>query len=92
MDSGAAGNASGEPQEIKQASNTEELEFVQKLEAARNLIRQLKILFGQMTKSDKKYADPTKVLSSLTDNYGKPLEIGNEQDIGEFNDIFLSRI
>jgi len=45
-----------------------------------------------MTKSDKKYADPTKVLSSLTDNSGKPIEIGNEQDIGEFNDTFLSRV
>jgi len=42
--------------------------------------------------SDKKYADPTAVLRSLTDSFGRPFEIGNERDIGEFNDCFLSRI
>ena len=45
-----------------------------------------------MTKSDKKYGDPTKVLQRVTDNTGRPLEIGNEQDIGEFNDTLLSRV
>lgn len=50
------------------------------------------MLFGHMTKSDKKYGDPTAVLNAITDNYGKPVEIGSEQDIGEFNGIFLSRV
>jgi hypothetical protein len=45
-----------------------------------------------MTKSDKKYGDPTAVLNAITDSYGRPVEIGNEQDIGEFNDILLSRV
>ena len=45
-----------------------------------------------MTKSSKKYADPTLVLKSLTDEYGKEVEIGEEKDIGEFNDTFLSRV
>ena len=45
-----------------------------------------------MAISDKKYADPTEVLKSLTDNNGKVVGIGDEQDIGEFNDTFLSRI
>ena len=45
-----------------------------------------------MTKSNKKYADPTQVLRSLTDEQGKPVEIGEEKDIGEFNDTFLSRV
>ena len=45
-----------------------------------------------MTKSDKKYGDPTQVLNAITDMNGMPVEIGNEQDIGEFNGIFLSRI
>lgn len=45
-----------------------------------------------MAISDKKYADPTEVLKSLTDNNGKVIGIGDEQDIGEFNDTFLSRI
>jgi len=45
-----------------------------------------------MTKTDKKYGDPTALLNAITDNYGKPVEVGNEQDIGEFNGIFLSRV
>ena len=45
-----------------------------------------------MTKSDKKYGDPNKVLQRVTDNTGRQLEIGNEQDIGEFNDTLLSRV
>lgn len=67
-------------------------QLIMRLEASRTLIRQLKVLFGQMTKSDKKYGDPTAVLNAITDYYGKPVEIGNEQDIGEFNGIFLSRV
>lgn len=45
-----------------------------------------------MTKSDKKYADPTDVLKALVDEYGKPVQIGEEKDIGEFNNTFLARI
>lgn len=45
-----------------------------------------------MAKSDKKYADPTGVLRSLTDDNGNPVEIGPERDIGEFNDTLLSRV
>jgi len=45
-----------------------------------------------MTKADKKYGDPTNVLLSVVDNYGRPVEIGDERDIGEFNDILLSRV
>jgi len=45
-----------------------------------------------MVKSDKKYGDPTNVLHNVSDNYGKPVDIGNEQDIGEFNDTLLSRV
>ena len=45
-----------------------------------------------MAKSDKKYADPTGVLSSLCNDSGQPVEIGPERDIGEFNDTLLSRV
>lgn len=45
-----------------------------------------------MTKSNKKYGDPTSVFNAVTDNHGRPVEIGNEQDIGEFNETFLSRV
>jgi len=49
-------------------------------------------LFGQMARSDKKYADPTSVLNCVTDEAGQNINIGDQADIGEFNGIFLSRI
>ena len=45
-----------------------------------------------MAKSDKKYADPTGVLKAVTNDFGQPVEIGSEQDIGEFNNTLLSRL
>ena len=45
-----------------------------------------------MSKSDKKYADPTAGANSLTDDNGKPFQLGEERDIGEFNDCLLSRV
>ena len=45
-----------------------------------------------MALGDKKYADPSMVLKSITDDSGRQMEIGDEKDIGEFNDSFLSRI
>ena len=72
--------------------DAEEKQFLDRLESSRQLVRNLKVLFGQMTKGYKKYADPTLVLKSLTDDQGKAVEIGEEKDIGEFNDTFLSRV
>jgi hypothetical protein len=37
----------------------------------------MKKLFAFMTKSDKKYADPTKVLKSIVDDFGNQIEIGD---------------
>lgn len=45
-----------------------------------------------MARSDKKYADPTAVLKAIVDDFGNPVEIGDQKDIGEFNSTFLSRI
>lgn len=45
-----------------------------------------------MSIGDSKYVDPTKVLKSITDDSGKIIELGNQRDIGEFNDSFLSRV
>jgi len=52
----------------------------------------MKLLFASMTIGNKKYADPTDVLRSITNIEGRPLELGDQQDIGEFNAEFLSRI
>lgn len=52
----------------------------------------LKQLFCNLIASDRKYIDPTSVLSSIVDDYGNELTIGDQKDIGEFNLVFLSRI
>ena len=50
------------------------------------------MLFANLIASDRKYIDPTDVISSVVDDYGNELTIGDQKDIGEFNLIFLSRI
>lgn len=65
---------------------------MKRLESARKLIKNLKILFANMAKGDKKYADPAAVAGSLTDDSGNGFQVGEERDIGEFNDCLLSRV
>lgn len=45
-----------------------------------------------MIVSDRKYGDPTDVISAIVDDDGNQLQIGDQKDIGEFNLVFLSRI
>jgi len=56
------------------------------------LVESIKNLFCSLIASDRKYIDPTNVLSSIVDDYGNELAIGDQKDIGEFNLVFLSRI
>jgi hypothetical protein len=63
-----------------------------RLKSSKKLIEELKTLFAFLTRSDKKYADPTDVLKAIVDDYGKTIQIGEEKDIGEFNQTFLARI
>jgi ubiquitin carboxyl-terminal hydrolase 25/28 len=67
----------------------EHKQLITRLESSRRLIQNLKKLFGQMSIGDKKYADPTQVLKSITSESGRPIELGDQQDIGEFNSIFI---
>ena len=66
--------------------------FLHRLECSRKLIENLKVTFSQMCAGDKKYVSPTKVLKSITNDSGEPIELGDQKDIGEFNDSFLSRV
>lgn len=52
----------------------------------------MKKLFATMAKSDRKYADPSGVLNAIVDDYGNRIQIGEQKDIGEFNNTFLARI
>ena len=42
--------------------------------------------------SNKKYTEPSDVLRALVDDFGQPLTLGDQKDIGEFNLNFLERI
>ena len=52
----------------------------------------LSSLFSQMILVNKKYVDPTNVLKSLTDDFGNPVIVGEQRDLGEFNLNFLERL
>jgi ubiquitin carboxyl-terminal hydrolase 25/28 len=63
-----------------------------RLKASKKLIFEMKKLFASLTKSDKKYTDPSGVLHAIVDDFGNPIQIGEQKDIGEFNNNFLARI
>jgi ubiquitin carboxyl-terminal hydrolase 25/28 len=69
----------------------QDFEFKRKF-ASCKLVDNLKQLFCALIASDRKYIDPTAVISSIVDDYGNDLAIGDQKDIGEFNLVFLSRI
>jgi ubiquitin carboxyl-terminal hydrolase 25/28 len=53
---------------------------------------QLAFLLSRMVLLDKKYTEPSSVLRALVDDFGEPLKVGEQKDIGEFNLNFLQRI
>jgi hypothetical protein len=56
------------------------------------LVTQLQRLFAFMTRSSRKYQDPSPVLNALVDDYGNQIKIGEQEDVGEFNMVLISRI
>jgi ubiquitin carboxyl-terminal hydrolase 25/28 len=44
-----------------------------KVNANKKLIKELQVLFANMALSDKKYADPSKVMNSIMDDSGNPV-------------------
>ena len=45
-----------------------------------------------MALTGKKYTEPSDVLKALVDDFGQPLSLGDQKDIGEFNLNFLERV
>jgi hypothetical protein len=45
-----------------------------------------------MTAGKKSYLKPIELMNVLVDNYGNNLQIGDERDIGEFNEIMIGRV
>ena len=56
------------------------------------LIRELQVLFTTMAVGSTKYLDPSRVLYSVLDDQGDEVAIGDEKDIGEYNQMLLTRI
>lgn len=45
-----------------------------------------------MTAGNKSYVKPTVLINVLVDDYGNKVEVGDERDIGEFNEIMIGRV
>ena len=45
-----------------------------------------------MTIGNKSYHKPMELLASICDNNGNQLIVGDQKDLHEFNEIFISRI
>ncbi|KAL4510751.1 hypothetical protein ABPG72_004905 [Tetrahymena utriculariae] len=63
-----------------------------RINASINLVVHLQRLFSFMVLSDKKFFNPTNLLKNIVNDFGERLKIGDQQDIGEFNLTFLSRV
>ena len=45
-----------------------------------------------MILANRRYVDPTQVLKSLVDDFGNPILVGEQKDIGEFNMNLIERL
>lgn len=45
-------------------------------------MKALQSLFAQMQLSNQSYVDPSALLKKLLDKDGKPVQVGNQEDIG----------
>lgn len=70
------------------------LDQVEQIKAfsGRKLIHELKKLFALIAIGNNSIVEPSAVLASIVDEQGKPIKIGDECDISQFNEIFMSRI
>lgn len=60
--------------------------------AALNFVSELQRLFGYMALSSEKFVDPSAVIEALRGPDGKPIEIGGQQDVSEFNQLLLDTV
>lgn len=63
-----------------------------RIESSYHMVVELKKLFAYMTKSEQKYADPTAMIRNVVDDFGNQLKIGDQQDISEVSEGFMTRI
>lgn len=63
-----------------------------KLAASKEVVAQMKKLFAEMMLTNRRYADPTRVLEAIVDDSGNKISIYEQKDIGEFFQLFLERL
>ena len=52
-------------------------------------MRELQRLFAYLTLSEEKWYDPSQLFKTMVDETGSPVKIGSQEDVSEFNDLFL---
>eukprot|EP01122_Echinamoeba_exundans_P013317 TRINITY_DN5797_c0_g1_i1.p1 TRINITY_DN5797_c0_g1~~TRINITY_DN5797_c0_g1_i1.p1 ORF type:complete len:1044 (-),score=252.43 TRINITY_DN5797_c0_g1_i1:14-3145(-) len=55
-------------------------------------MKELQRMYSYLIASQEKFFDPSKLFKSLVDEQGNPVRIGSQEDVGEFNDLFLWRV
>jgi hypothetical protein len=55
-------------------------------------MKELQRMYSHLIASQEKFFDPSKLFKSLVDEQGNPVRIGSQEDVGEFNDLFLWRV
>lgn len=55
-------------------------------------IKALQKLFAQLLLSNQTYIDPSPMIKSLRSDDGRPVTIGGQEDVAEFNELFLQRV
>lgn len=58
----------------------------------KSFMLELKRLFSHLQCTNQRWLDPSKLFRNMVDEYGNIIIIGSQEDVGEFNDIFLHRI
>jgi len=79
-------------QETNELHRQSSLNTMKRIESCYKLIIQMKLLFAFMTKSEKKYADPTAMIRNIVDDFGNQMKIGDQQDISEVSEGFITRL
>jgi len=65
---------------------------IPRAQASIKLVKTVAELFQTMVLTNKKYIEPSKVLKALVDDFGNPIEFGEQKDVAEFNLNLLQRI
>lgn len=79
-------------EEASELQRMSSLNAMKRIESSYILIFEMKRLFAFMTKSEKKYTNPTRMISKIVDDFGNPMKIGDQQDISEVSEGFMTRV